>query len=196
MCRKLSVLLLAVVPAVFALSAAGATRARPWADHAAPFDFEFGNHIDTHQQSLAKNDMLQGFFYITFTGDADAGTGLPVANHADCSASDVECVVGWVWHGVAWSDATYCGHPSGGGHPTWAIEDADQYLRRGYSHFHWIDEAEHADGLHVGETYDGYLLRLTAIDSFYFAHHGGFAITPGIERQSHNNVVEDCSELR
>ena len=193
--KKLLVVLLAGVGAVFVVSAASATEARPWADHAAPFDFEFGNHIDTHQQSLAKNDMLQGFFYITFTGDIDAGSGLPVAEHGDCSASDVDCEVGWGWHGVTWSDATYCGHPAGGGHPTWAIERGDKYLKRGYSHFHWLDAAEHADGLEVGETYDGYLLRLTAIDSFFFAHHGGFAVTPGIESASHDNLVEDCSEL-
>lgn len=26
----------------------------PWKDHARPFDFEFGNNIDTHQQSRIK----------------------------------------------------------------------------------------------------------------------------------------------
>jgi len=25
----------------------------PWQDRAAPYDFEFGNHIDVHQQSKA-----------------------------------------------------------------------------------------------------------------------------------------------
>ncbi len=192
--RKRSlVVLLGVVAVMFAVTAASATPAYPWRDHAAPFDFEFDNHIDSHQQSLAKNNMLQGFFYITFTGDIDEASGLPVAEHGNCSEPNVDCEVGWVWHGVPWR-GEYCG-PAGGGHPTWAIEGADKYLKRGYSHFHWLNESAHAGGLVVGAEYDGYLLRLTAIDSFFFAHHGGFAITPGIEQSSHANLVGDCAEI-
>lgn len=192
--RKRSlVALLGVVVAMFAVGAAGATQAHPWSDHAAPFDFEFENHIDGHQQSLAKNQMLEGFFYISFTGATEQASGLQIAEHGDCSAADVDCEVGWVWHGVTWS-AEYCGHPADGGHPTWAVTDADKYVKRGYSHFHWLNDGEHASGLDEGKVYDGYLLRLTAIDSFFFDHHGGFAITPGIERASHANLLDDCAD--
>jgi hypothetical protein len=192
--RQATLVLLGVLGVMFVVTAAGATEAYPWRDHAAPFDFEFGNHVDTHQQSLAEDGILQGFFYITFTGETNAGSDLPIAQHGNCSAADVDCEVGWLWHGVTWS-AEYCGHPADGGHPTWAIADADKYLKRGYSHFHWLNESEHAGGLTVGRMYSGYLLRLTAIDSFFFAHHGGFATRPGIDRASHGNLVADCQEL-
>ena len=187
--RQRGVVVLGVVAVMFAAVAANATEAYPWKDHAAPFDFQFGNHIDTHQQSLTENKMLEGFFYIRFTGGEQSG--LPVAEHGNCAAPQVDCEVGWVWHGVTWR-AEYCGHPGGGGHPTWAIAGADKYIKRGYSHFHWLNGSDHAGGLIVGEEYDGYLLRLTAIDSFWFAHHGGFAISPGIERESHANLIDEC----
>ena len=99
--------------------------------------------------------------------------------------------MGWVWHGVT-GTGEYCGQIEDE-HPTWAITGGDKYLKRGYSHFHWLDEPDHASGLEVGEDYDGYLLRLNAIDSFFFDHHGGFAITQGIERASHANLVDDCT---
>lgn len=191
--RRSLVLLLGVVIAMFAVTSAGATQAYPWSDHAAPFDLEFGNHIDDHQQSLAKDGMLQGFFYITFTGATDEASGLPIAEHGDCSATEMDCEVGWLWQGVTWS-AEYCGEPAGA-HPTWEIKGADEYLKRGYSHFHWLNASHHAEGLEVGGVYDGYLLRLTAIDSFFFDHHRGFAITPGVERASHANLVDDCADL-
>jgi hypothetical protein len=191
--RILVLVVVAVAAMTMVATQAVATKSFPWRNHAAPYDFEFDNHIDAHQQSLVKDGMLEGFFYITFTGGIDTESGLAIAEHGDCASPDVDCEVGWAWHGVPFS-AEYCGQPEGE-HPTWAIEGADKYQKRGYSHFHWLDASEHADGLTIGTTYDGYLLRLTAIDSFFFDHHGGFAITPGIETESHHNLVDDCSEV-
>jgi hypothetical protein len=46
-----------------------AARYLPWRNNAAPFNFLFGNEIDTHQQSrLTRDGNLFGFFYIEFTG--------------------------------------------------------------------------------------------------------------------------------
>ena len=51
----------------------------PWKNHAAPYNFLFGNDIDTHQQTrLEKSGSLSGFFYIKFTG-IDTSDGYPVA---------------------------------------------------------------------------------------------------------------------
>lgn len=161
-----------------------------WRDHAAPFDFLFGNHIDTHQQSLTRNDMLQGFFYVTLQDRIDPGTGLPVATHGNCMANPDGCSVGWVWHGTpVTAELVAHGH---GQHPTWCLDSADIPRQPGYTHFHWLGLPEHAGGFEPGDIARGWLLRLTAIDSFFFEHHGGFAITPGIDYQSHANVVTDC----
>ena len=36
-----------------------------WRDHAAPFDFLFGNQLDTHQQTkLQRDGSLKGLFYV------------------------------------------------------------------------------------------------------------------------------------
>ena len=55
--------------------------------HKAPRAFLFGNHIDTHQETelvLSKNgtpEHLSGFFYVIYTGEIDAASGLPIARH-------------------------------------------------------------------------------------------------------------------
>ena len=51
--------------------------------HDAPYDFLFGNHIDTHQRTLLRVRSgdpvsLFGFFYIIFTGATDPVSGLPI----------------------------------------------------------------------------------------------------------------------
>lgn len=59
----------------------------PWKNHAAPYNFLFGNDIDTHQQTrLEKSGELFGFFYIKFTGVVTSD-GHPVATHVDCNAT-------------------------------------------------------------------------------------------------------------
>ena len=54
--------------------------------HAEPYDFLFGNHIDTHQETKLKlkdgqPNSLKGFLYIIFTGETDSASSLPVARH-------------------------------------------------------------------------------------------------------------------
>ena len=160
----------------------------PWKDHAAPFDFFFENHFDTHQQSKVNGELLRGHFYIRFTGDAQ--DGYPVAKHANCSEVPDECTVGWKLHGIPMV-AELVAHGEGE-HPTWCIDADDLPTQPGYTHFHWAGSPEHAGGLIEGEVYEGYLLKLTARDSFYFEHHGGFFVDPGIDYETHSNIVTDC----
>lgn len=50
-----------------------------WKDHAAPYDFLFGNEIDTHQQTrLASDHSLAGFLYVHYTGERTSD-GLAIA---------------------------------------------------------------------------------------------------------------------
>ena len=79
-----------------------------------------------------------------------------------------------------------------GQHPTWCIDRDDLPSQPGYTHFHWSGRPEHADGLTGGEIYEGYLLKLTARDRFYFEHYGGFFVDPGIDFETHANVLTDC----
>ncbi len=187
---RTKVMLLVVAAVLVTPIAAVAATGYGWNDHAAPFDHLFGNHIDTHQQSLTRGDMLQGFFYITLQDQVDPGTGLPVATHGNCMENPDGCSVGWIWHGAP-ATGTLVAHGHGQ-HPTWCIDPADIPKAPGYSHFHWEGAPEHAGGFAVGDTAEGWLLKLTARDSFFFEHHGGFAITPGIDEESHANIVTDC----
>jgi hypothetical protein len=188
---KKSILLFVVI----AISLLGTTTALagtsyPWRDHAPPFDFLFENHIDTHQQGkLTGQGKFKGFFYIKFTGDLTEDS-VPIATHGNCPEIQDDCTVGWLLKGVP-MQAKYLGHEMGQ-HPTWCVEDADLPNEPGYSHFHWLNESSHADGLTVGEIYDGYLLKLNAIDTFFFDHHGGFLVTPGIDLATHANIETDC----
>jgi hypothetical protein len=160
----------------------------PWREHASPFDFLFGNHIDTHQQSkLVGKDQLKGFFYIKFTGNFQ--DGYPEATHADCTKVPDECTVGWTLHGVRIQAMLLENEP--GQHPIWYVDSDDVPNQPGYTHFHWLGGPEHAHDLTVGEVYDGYLLKLTAVDTFFFQHHGGFLVTPGIDDITHANIVTD-----
>ena len=55
--------------ALFAFSGVNAGDMYPWRNHAAPYPFQFGNDIDTHQQSRLRVDgSLWGFLYIRYTG--------------------------------------------------------------------------------------------------------------------------------
>jgi hypothetical protein len=160
----------------------------PWREHASPFDFLFGNHIDTHQQTkLLGKGQLEGFFYIKFTGQFQ--DGYPEATHANCTQASEACTVGWILHGVH-IQATLLEHEPGQ-HPLWYVDLDDVPKQPGYTHFHWLGNPEHAHDLTVGDTYDGFLLKLTAVDTFFFQHHGGFLVTPGIDDITHANIVTD-----
>ena len=116
--------------------------------------------------------------------------------------------MGWVLNGIP-IQATYLGHESGS-HPEWYIKKADLPRQPGYSHFHWLGKPDHPSGTHEsttdhtdgskesrpdhtgglqeGQIYDGYLLKLTAVDTFYFEHHGGYLVRPGIDEVTHANI--------
>lgn len=160
-----------------------------WNNHAPPFDFLFGNHIDTHQQSkLVGNKQLRGYLYITYTGEEV--DGFPAAHHGDCEMMPEGCEVGWVLKGVP-ARARLLAKPEGD-HPQWCLDPQALPREAGYSHFHWLGDPAHPGELVVGEKYDGYLLKLTAVDSFFFEHQGGFFITPGVDLESHYNIETDC----
>ena len=77
--KRLLILALLLLSFALATTAYAAT-GYPWNDHATPYEFLFGNHIDTHQQSKSTgNSQLNGFFYIKFTGAEEED--LPVAMH-------------------------------------------------------------------------------------------------------------------
>ncbi len=187
--KKTLPFLIAMLILALAATSVFAGSAYPWRDHAAPYDFTFGNHIDANQQSKqVGKDKLGGFLYIRYTG-GETVDGVPLAKHGNCNVDD-DCIVGWKLHGIA-AQAQYCRHS--GGHPTWAISPEEMPKQPGYTHFHWLNQSPHAGGLEVGKTYDGYVLKLTTRDHFFFDHHGGFDITPGIDYQSHANIVPPCS---
>jgi hypothetical protein len=193
----------AVVSGLVVGVAAVAVAGYEWRDHAAPFDFEFGNHIDTHQQTQeVGKGQLTGFLYIT-PSDKVTDQGITIAKHGDCEQDAEGCTVGWNLHGLE-STASYCGHRSGE-HPGWAIDPADMPRQPGYTHFHWLGEPVHHsgssddhttsdDGLVVGTVYDGKLLKLTGVETFVFNHHGEFLVSPGIDFVTHANVFATCAD--
>ena len=160
----------------------------PWDDtHSKPYDFWFGNDIDTHQQTKSKNSgELQGFLYITFTGVYM--NGIPVAEHCDDSTPDDECVVGWHIRGKP-GEATFVFHDND--HPIWLVSSRNDIPQPGsFTHFHWTGPPESAGALEAETMHDGYFLELKAVDKFYFSHHGdNILVIPGIDNSSHVNVV-------
>ena len=194
--KKLVAMLASVVLSLLATEFAVAADIYPWNNHAAPFTFLFGNDIDTHQQTRQMADgSLAGFFYIHFTGIV-AKDGYPVATHVDCNAS--ACTVGW----------TLAGQPIGAvflyqvddDHPVFLVLRPDIPQPGAYAHFHWLGNLP-APELSAS----GYLLQLTAVDTFCFIHdmavaagakHGktcrenaGVAVVPGIDIATHLNIV-------
>lgn len=126
--------------------------------HAAPFDFLFGNHIDTHQQlrltttAAGEPESLQGSFYIIFTDDQgvslgiDPVSGLPIARHPRglvleddgvtvrhdeaCGISpNIVCEVGWRMRGLPGA-AKFISHDgvNGDDHPLWMVNRAEEAL--------------------------------------------------------------------
>jgi len=123
--------------------------------HAAPYDFLFGNHIDTHIQLNLKTSRggtpksLMGAFYIIFTDDQgvslgiDPASGLPLARHPRglelnedgtvkhderCGISpNIICKVGWRMRGLPGA-AKYISHAgvNGDDHPIWMVNRAEE----------------------------------------------------------------------
>jgi len=171
---------------------AGSAEARSWKDHAAPFDFFFGNHIDTHQQTRLNNDeTVFGFLYITYTGEVN-DEGVRVAEHCDESTPAAECVPGWTVRGVP-GQAEFKFHTTD--HPVWLVlSRADIPQPGAYVHFHWLGSPNAPDGLAEGQTYEGYFLELQAIGSFVFLHGGQeIPVRPGLDVSTHVNILGSFS---
>ena len=117
---------------------------------AAPYDFKFGNHIDTHQETKIKikkgdPDNLKGFLYIIDTGRTTA-EGLPIYRHPrgagqneECGVDPIECEVGWKIKAVP-GKAKFLYHSgvNGDDHPVWMVNRVDIPQKGSYTHFHWI----------------------------------------------------------
>jgi hypothetical protein len=162
----------------------------PWLDHAAPYTFTFGNHIDTHQQSKLVRGQLQGFIYITYTGEVL--NGVPIAGHCDDGTIPTDCVVGWNFAGrraSSGSEPTFAFHQDD--HPIWLVESRKDIPQPGaYSHFHWLGAPQDPAGLAPGSPYPGYFLELFATQTFYFEHEGQIILVrPGLDIATHVNIV-------
>ena len=116
--------------------------------HEPPFDYWFGNHMDTHQQTrLNEEGSLFGFLYVIDTGEVDADSGLPIMYHPRglgetyderCGVS-VKCIKGWQLRGQP-GHAKFLFHSgvNGHDHPVWLVNRVDILQPGHYSHFHWI----------------------------------------------------------
>jgi len=184
----ISILAVALI-ITFAMSAPVLAGGVPWKDHQAPFDFLFGNHFDTHQQTKPMPDgSLSGLLYVKFTGDLTSD-GVPVARHADAGDPMNEVSVGWQIRAVP-AVATVVYHQMGD-HPIWLIDDRNDIPQPGgYTHFHWLDGPMNAMDLVIGDTFEGYILELTAKDTFAFGHGTDMVyVTNGLDLATHTNIV-------
>jgi len=140
-----------------------------WNHHAAPYDYKFGNMIDSHQQSFVNEDKtrLKGFIYIHIIPDQDYADGIPTADKAHCKTQP--CTVGWVVKGVKVSATLVQKSPR-----IWLVNPDDFPNEPGYTHFHWICEEgdngcpHSAHDLVVGETYPGFLMKRIAPAPFFW----------------------------
>ncbi len=164
----------------------------PWRDHAMPFNFMFGNLIDNHQQTMLQpNGRLVGQIYIRFTGEEI--DGVPVAIRADCTDPSLDCRVGWIVQGVPMQATLVQKSPR-----KWKVDPAMLPQMPGFNHFHWVGSPMKPCGLTLDDgvssvLYDGYLLKRTAVQEFYWfggsgnENHNGRLVSPGID--PHSNVV-------
>ena len=191
-----SILFASAALALSAFGSAAAADLYPWRNHDAPFSFVFGNEIDTHQQTrLTRDGSLFGFFYVRFTG-VQTKDRYPVATHVDCNTV-ADCTVGWTLNGNPIS-ATFL-YQTLDEHPVFLVKRADITQPGSPSHFHWLG----AVMPQPRQTVNGFLLQLTAVDSFCFIHHGaeaaspaatcrqngGVSVDPGADIATHLNVV-------
>ena len=136
---------------------------RGWKDHANPYTFLFGNHLDTHQETrLTQDGDLKGFLYVYWTGEVTS-EGLPVAAH--CTSPEhyeVGCFAGWLIEArpciaeVDGCEAMFLYHNDD--HPVWLVgprRDASGELRGtrsrivqpgSFTHLHWLTEGSQHDG--------------------------------------------------
>lgn len=172
----------------------------PWNNHAAPYSFLFGNDIDAHQQTqLLPDGSLSGFFYIVFTGVVTRD-GYRVATHVDCNTTSA-CTVGWTLSGQPRNGIFL--YQVGTDHPVFLVNRQDIPEPGAFSHFHWLDYEGTLPP--AGVSAPGYLLQLTAVDTFCFIHdlttankavkkytcraNGGIAVNLGTDIATHLNIV-------
>ena len=167
----------------------------PWNDeHRKPYDFTFGNNIDTHQQARIKaNGELFGFLYVTPVAGNEVIDGIPVKKHCDGNTPDNECEVGWIIRG------SFIGEPNeptfvykvNKDHPTWVMRSRSDIPQPASNiHFHWLGLPNGGGGFNQGDTREGYILELEAIDTFYFRHNDeDLLVRPGTDVSTHVNVV-------
>jgi hypothetical protein len=163
---------------------ADATDLYPWRNHAAPFNFLFGNEIDTHQQTRQTRERnLFGFFYIQFTGIVTKDF-YRVATHVDCNAAASDCTVGWTLSGKP-VQAKFL-YQVDDDHPVFLVRRADIPQPGAFAHFHWLGSMPAP-----GAIAEGYLLQLTAVDKFCFIHHGAESATSAKTCRSNGGVNVD-----
>ena len=149
---------------LLSLPASGIAAGFTWQDHAKPFDFLFGNHIDTHQQTKRQKDgSLKGSFYVVqLDADGDGvpdttADGNPIMGHCTKPADDASCQAGWTLTAAPCiPEVNGCSAMflyAQDDHPVWLVgprmreKDGQSFLggsRRlipqpGYAtHFHWL----------------------------------------------------------
>lgn len=168
----------------------------PWQNHAPPYDFLFGNMIDSHQQTrLSKKDTIKGFIYIHYTGEYTE-EGYPIAQKAQCPKEP--CNVGWSVKGVKIDATLVCLNPR-----TWLVDAGDLPREKGYTHFHWLGPphsphghgpGEITEGLIVGQTYPGYLMKRVATSAFWWtggenSSNPGHLVSVGLDPHSNITLV-------
>jgi len=138
----------------------------PWRFHAPPFDFSFGNMINSHQQSsIDSNNVLHGFIYIHDTSEI-AEEGIPIAEKAHCPTQD--CRVGWVVKGVPITATLVSKGPR-----IWLVNPNDLPVEPGYTHFHWVGDPHSPQDLVIGQDYPGILMKRLAVSTFYWLGGNG-----------------------
>ena len=181
--QRLNMLLIGLLAVCF-IAATQASGFR-WKDHAHPYSFLFGNHIDTHQETrLEKDGALRGFFYVVHLdqdGDGLLDTtadGTPIKRHCTKPEHYPTCEVGWHIRAVPCikevngCTAMYLYHKDD--HPVWLIgprkrtKDGVDFLGGtralipqpgSPSHVHWLTE-----GLDLDDPPDGNIDRPSSLD--------------------------------
>jgi len=138
----------------------------PWRNHAPPFDFSFGNMINSHQQSrIDSNSVLHGFIYIHDTSEITE-EGFPIAEKAHCPTQD--CQVGWVVKGLPITATLVSKGPR-----IWLVNPNDLPVEPGYTHFHWVGVPHSPHDLVIGQEYPGILMKRLAVSTFYWLGGNG-----------------------
>jgi hypothetical protein len=192
--KKLIMVLTTLALSLLGAGSATATNLYPWNNHAAPFNFLFGNDIDGHQQTRLAEGNLFGFFYIKFTG-ATTSDGYRVATHVNCNTTS-GCTVGWLLEGKPGQGIFL--YEAQNDHEVFLVSRGDIPEPGAYAHFHWLGSLPSA-----GQSSNGYFLQLLAVDKFCFFHmlpasinpgvtcedNGGVAVNLGIDIATHVNIV-------